>query len=140
MLEKKLRVLHFDLKVAGRSLLIPHEAELDHRDFKDHPHSDAFPPKRPHLLVVPLPIGQTHKSIEAKPTQITAVLMLGGEVLCPLSHHTILSSTLKFRFFHVKIYTDLVKQFHFHNLSSTSLDLFLFSHGSMSTFLAHASI
>jgi len=53
------RVLHLDPQMAERpcppqaweEALIPHWAELEHRDRKAHPHSGTLPPTRPHLLM-----------------------------------------------------------------------------------------
>jgi hypothetical protein len=53
------RVLQLDVKAARSRIslagsqergLLPQWAELEHRDLKAHPHSDTFPPTRPHLL------------------------------------------------------------------------------------------
>jgi hypothetical protein len=46
-LKHELRILHLDLTTAG-------ETDCTGPSFKAHPHSDALPPTRPHLLIVPL--------------------------------------------------------------------------------------
>ena len=65
---KEPRVLHFDPKAVRTRLsftssqeeaLDPHWAELEQRD----PHSGTLPPTRLHLLIVPLPMGQSLKHV-----------------------------------------------------------------------------
>lgn len=48
VLEKELRVLHLHPQAADAN---------EHRRPQSHPHSDMLPPIRPHLLIVPLPMG-----------------------------------------------------------------------------------
>jgi hypothetical protein len=49
--QEKLRVLHLDLTVTRRRLTLL---------FKALSHHDSLPPTRPHLLIVPLPMGQAY--------------------------------------------------------------------------------
>jgi hypothetical protein len=57
VLEKKQTVLHLDLQAAERTVY--HTGHnMGTGDFKVHSHSDILPPTRPHLLIVPFPIGQ----------------------------------------------------------------------------------
>ena len=45
-------------------------------DLKAYPHNDTLPPTRPHLLIVPLPMGQAFKHMSlwgAIPIQTTTV-------------------------------------------------------------------
>jgi hypothetical protein len=64
VLEKELRVLLLDPKVARRRLcsvssqegtLFIHWVEFEHRNLKVYSYSDIFPPLRPRLLIVPYP-------------------------------------------------------------------------------------
>jgi hypothetical protein len=52
MAQKMLRVLYIVPKANGRRLA---SRQLGGRSHKAHPHSDTLPPKRPHLLIMPLP-------------------------------------------------------------------------------------
>jgi hypothetical protein len=63
-IEKVLGVLHLDLQAAERDCHT--RSTLGIGDLKAHLQSDTSPPTRPHLLIVPLPIGQsiqTHESV-----------------------------------------------------------------------------
>jgi hypothetical protein len=48
-------------QAARRRLEFYTRQSLSLGDLKAHPHSDTPPPTRPHLLVVPLPVGQAFK-------------------------------------------------------------------------------
>jgi hypothetical protein len=63
VLERELRVLRLDLKAAEREPVHYTGSGLSVRDLKGHPHSDSLPPKRPHLLIVPLPMDQAYKHV-----------------------------------------------------------------------------
>jgi hypothetical protein len=56
MVLEELRVLHLYWLAARRGSLPP----WVHRSPQAHPHSDALPPTRPHLLIVPLPTRQAY--------------------------------------------------------------------------------
>jgi hypothetical protein len=66
VLEKEQRDLYLDLHAAkghchlqaARRRLSSALGEVCAYDLKAHPHSDTLPPTRPHLLIVPLPMGQ----------------------------------------------------------------------------------
>jgi hypothetical protein len=65
VLEKKLKLLPFDLKAAGRKpalLQAPRRRGLfqTRPSFKAQPHNDALSPTRPHILIVLLPMGQAY--------------------------------------------------------------------------------
>ena len=53
---EELRTLHLDPQTARRDCV-----HSEHRRPQSPLHSDALPPIRPHLLIVPLPMGQTFK-------------------------------------------------------------------------------
>jgi hypothetical protein len=59
VLEKELRVLHLDLQAAGDC--VPYPAQLKHRRPQRLPQSDTLPLTKPHLLIVPFPMGQEFK-------------------------------------------------------------------------------
>ena len=54
--EKELRVLRLNPQAMGSGLCHT-RCSLSIRDLKACPHSDTLPPTRPHLLIVPLPLG-----------------------------------------------------------------------------------
>jgi hypothetical protein len=56
----ELRVLYLVLKANRRQLTFLHWAELQSPLSPPHTHSDTLPPTRPHLLTVPLPMGQAY--------------------------------------------------------------------------------
>jgi hypothetical protein len=77
MVLEELRVLHLNLKVSRRKLFSAGSQEkgpLFHtgwslnrrKDLKTHScsegHTSSHPPIKPHLLIVPLPIGKAHSS------------------------------------------------------------------------------
>jgi hypothetical protein len=57
VLEKEMRVLHLDLKATRRECLPGSKEE----GLKTHAHSDALPPARLPLLIVPLPLPRIFK-------------------------------------------------------------------------------
>ena len=71
MLEKELRVLYLDLKSTGDWICFTLGVACVY-DFKICLHSDTLPPTRPHLLIMPLPVGQafTHESVGAIPIKV----------------------------------------------------------------------
>jgi hypothetical protein len=76
---EKLRVLHLDTKVARRKLSSSGNQEeqlfytglsLSTGGLKACLHNDKLPPTRPHLLIVPLPMGQGYSNDHRQPTRI----------------------------------------------------------------------
>ena len=67
------RILHLDPKAPRRRLSFHTGQSLNIESLKAHSHSDTLPPTRPHLPVVPLPVGQAlkHESMGLKPSQTT---------------------------------------------------------------------
>lgn len=57
----KLRVLHLDWKAVRRRLCSTLGGAWIQETSKPGPHSDTLPPTRPHLLIVPFPMGQAFR-------------------------------------------------------------------------------
>ena len=76
MVLEELRVLHLDLKTARWSIRFKTGRSLSIGALKARPHNDTLPSTRPHLLIVPFPMGQAFKHMNLwrphvfKPPQI----------------------------------------------------------------------